>query len=170
MALGLHTYKVGDIMKTLILATGVFLSLYVNTVASERYRSKTISELITMAAQDHKVDRTYLSCLLKIESDYRYKVISSTNDHGIGQINAKTARIFNFNLSRLTTDLEYSIDRAAYMLSYYQWLKKYDEGRTWVCRYNVGSGSLTRGNIAEKCEAYLERFYACTTGDLKGVL
>ena len=127
-----------------------------------------LPDIITDAAKKHNLDRTYLSCLLKIESEYRITAVSKTHDIGIGQINAHTAESFGMDIKRLTTDINYSVDKAAYMLAYYKWLKG-EESRTWPCRYNVGPGPLS-GYRAIACENYLERFYACTTGTLKGVL
>ena len=157
-------------MKLLIIILGIFFSIYVNTVVVKRHKSKTTGELITMAAQDHNVERTYLSCILKIESEYKYNVISKTQDHGIGQINVNTAVGFKMDVARLTYDQEYSIDRAAYVLAYYQWLKKSDEPTRWVCRYNVGPGPLNKGDRMINCMNYLEKFYKCTHSDLKDVL
>lgn len=129
-----------------------------------------LTDKISAAAIKYKLDRTYLSCLFKIESSYNYKAISSTHDHGIGQINEKTAVMLKMDVQKLTNNLDYSIDRAASMLAYYKWLVSKDEPRTWVCRYNVGPGSLKNKNRSAACEAYLDRFYGCTTSNLVGVL
>ena len=137
----------------------------------ERSTAKKISTLITKYAKKYKLERTYLSCLYKIESSYILNTVSKTHDHGIGQINERTAIMLKMNVEKLTTDLEYSIDKSAGMLAYYKWLKALDEPRTWVCRYNIGPGPLELKNRSSLCEDYLAKFYKCTTSKtLVGVL
>ena len=150
-------------MKSLLVLTGIVLTgvFTSKTIYKYQLRALTVPELITIAAETHKVEREHLSCILKIESEYRLNVVSNTRDHGIGQINERTAAGFKMDLNKLTTDLEYSIDKSAYMLSYYQWLKRHEEPRQWVCRYNVGPGPLTKASRGAKCEEYLERFNGC---------
>ena len=124
---------------------------------------KNLSLKITAAATKYGLDRSILSCVLKIESTYNYKAVSSTRDHGIGQINEATAKGFRIDVKRLTSDRAYSVDRAAYVLAHYMQLKKADEPATWMCRYNVGPGPLTGRNRGANCVAYLERLNPCIT-------
>ena len=147
-------------MKTVII---IVLALMLPKFASAQKASK-ISSLITASAAKYNVERRLLSCLYFVESTYRLNVISATHDYGIGQINRSTAAGFNMDLGRLTTDLAYSIDRSAYVLSHYQSLKRSDEPRQWICRYNVGPGPLTKKGRGGACEAYLQRINQCRTG------
>lgn len=133
-------------------------------------KASNIGELITAAAAKYKLERTLLSCLYFVESTYRLNVVSRTKDHGIGQINEATAKGFKMDVSKLTVDLAYSIDRSAFILAHYKQLKKADEPRTWICRYNVGPGPLTKKGRGGACEAYLERINKCRTSNLVGVL
>jgi hypothetical protein len=122
-----------------------------------------ISEHITEAAVAHNLERTALSCILKIESFYQLNAVSTTNDWGIGQINGTAWPEFNQQL--LLTDLSYSINAAATVLAYYKQLKQAEEPITYYCRYNVGPGPLTGSERALKrnraCMVYLEKFRAC---------
>ncbi len=160
-------------LKLLFLVVLVAVSVYTHEALSSEKSSNSkeaIASLITKYATKYDLDRTQLSCLFKIESSYRLNVISKTRDHGIGQINERTATNLKMNVKKLTNNLEYSIERSAHMLAYYKWLKQDEEPRQWPCRYNVGPGPLTKRGRGAACENYLERFYGCTTGTLVGVL
>ncbi len=78
-----------------------------------------ITELISKASTKHKLERRLLSCLYYVESSYRVNVISNTEDYGIGQINGVTARALKIDTYRLVTDLAYSVDQSAAILSHY---------------------------------------------------
>jgi len=138
--------------------------------ASDRYLyiddKKAISAQITKAATKHKLERRLLSCLYFVESTYRLNVVSRTGDHGIGQVNEKTALWFKMDINRLTSDLAYSVDRSAYVLAYYKKLKHAEEPRQWFCRYNIGGAGLTKKGRGGACEAYLERINRCRVSDL----
>jgi len=138
------------------------LNPYIATGSQDR----KLTKLITAASVKYKLERRLLSCLYFVESTYTLNVISRTRDHGIGQVNERTAKGFHMDVARLTSDLAYSIDRSAYMLSHYQQLKRSEEPRTWICRYNVGPGPLTKPGRGGACEAYLERINRCRVSDL----
>lgn len=125
-------------------------------------KPQNITKLITRAAKKYKLDRRLLSCLYRVESNYQLTAESTTDDHGIGQVNGRTARALHINVNKLKSDLRYSINRSAELLAYWQWLYKRSEPRTWVCRYNVGNREL-KGAIGAACERYLAKVYACTT-------
>jgi Transglycosylase SLT domain len=124
------------------------------------YKAKVVS-LITKLSKQYNIDRSTLSCIYSIESSYRLNVISKTFDHGIGQVNVVTAHWLNLSVPRLTNDLEYSMSKSAELLAYYEELHGQDEPSKWVCRYNIGSSSKTKGTRSTRCEAYLERFNTC---------
>lgn len=152
-------------MKTVII---IVLALLSPKIVSAQKGPK-ISDLITAAATTYKLERRLLSCLYFVESTYRLNVVSTTHDYGIGQINRSTAAGFKMDIPRLTADLAYSIDRSAFVLSHYQQLKRAEEPATWVCRYNVGPGPLTKKGRGGACAAYLQRIGRCT-GTLLTVL
>lgn len=68
----------------------------------------------------------------------KYKKATVCSDFGIGQIWYKTAHSYNFDISRLTTDLEYSINAAARVLSDFQKMYSAKEVDWWT-RYNASS-------------------------------
>jgi len=72
------------------------------------------------------------------ESMYEMKEIKVCADFGIGQIYYKTAQSFQFDLNKLTTDLEYSINASAKILADFQ--KRYSTREVdWWTRYNASS-------------------------------
>lgn len=69
---------------------------------------------------------------------FEYKEVKVCADFGIGQIYYKTAKSFNLDLNRLTTDLEYSVEAAAIVLADFK--KRYSAREVdWWTRYNASS-------------------------------
>jgi hypothetical protein len=67
-----------------------------------------------------------------------YKEVKVCADFGIGQIYYKTAKGFGFNLNKLTTDLDYSVEAAAQVLADFK--KRYSAREVdWWTRYNARS-------------------------------
>lgn len=67
-----------------------------------------------------------------------YKEVKVCADFGIGQIYYQTAESFNFDLHKLTTDLEYSVEAAAIVLADFH--KRYSAREVdWWTRYNARS-------------------------------
>lgn len=118
-----------------------------------------MDKLVHKTAVAHNLDPADFLCVLKIESSLKLNSISDTGDYGIGQINIKTWK--QFEPERLLKDLQYSLNASASILSYYKQLKAQEEPETWVCRYNVGPGSLQRSSRYEACQAYLNKFFKC---------
>jgi len=66
------------------------------------------------------------------------------SDFGMSQIYYKTARAFKFDINKLTTDLEYSVEAGAIVLADFK--KRYKRRETtWWTRYNASS--RTKRNI-----------------------
>lgn len=86
-------------------------------------------------------------CLEEIEP---YKEKEICTDFGISQIYYKTAKRYDFNLTKLNSDLEYSVEAGAIVLSYFMSRYKKTEKDWWV-RYNCG----TRGSVErDTCQVY----------------
>lgn len=73
-------------------------------------------------------------------------------DFGIGQINYKTIKNFNFDQKKLLSDMTYSVEAAAIVLADFKRFQK-KEPNTWYCRYNVGTRGLDR--IRPACQKYI---------------
>lgn len=111
------------------------------------------------AAERYNVDPRLFKALLYVESNFNHKAVNAeTLDFGIGQINIKTIEAYDIDFHRLRHDREYSIDRAAYILSTFKRYRKskLPESKRWVCKYNVGTGRLV-GKRLENCNKYLAK-------------
>lgn len=98
-----------------------------------------------------EVEPKYLS--LKRESSYVIKEIKVCADFGIGQIYYKTAEGFGFDIYKLTSDLEYSIEAAAIVLADFQ--RRYSAREVdWWTRYNASS-NIKRKIYKKLVERYL---------------
>lgn len=74
-------------------------------------------------------------------------------DFGIAQINEKTIQRYGFDQNKLMTDLTYSVDAAAVVLSDFKKGFKKKEPDTWYCRYNAGTRSMEK--IQKACDKYM---------------
>lgn len=123
--------------------------------------TENVKRLITKYALAYHIEREVLSCVLKIESNYTMGVVSETEDYGMSQINIKTAKMYNFNLIQLLSDVDYSIKAAAIVLSDYRTQFRSAEIVNWVGRYNIGYQSLTAGNAGTAYQTYNTKIWAC---------
>lgn len=112
-------------------------------------------QLIEKSCKAHKIDCQVFKAVLAQESMFDHTAINhQTKDYGIGQINYRTARSMNMDLDRMVSDLEYSIDSAAQIFSWFQKTFAKRE-KYWYCRYNVGTGILVNGRLA-RCLKYVK--------------
>ncbi len=61
-------------------------------------------------------------------------------DFGIGQINQKTIKSFNFDKNKILSDLEYSVEASAKVLADFKRMYGHKEVDYWT-RYNAGKRS-----------------------------
>ena len=79
-------------------------------------------------------------------------------DFGISQIYYKTAKGFNFDLERLTDDLEYSIKAGAIVLANMK--NKYRKGDVnWWTRYNCGTKGSTNRDTCVVYKNLVKRYF-----------
>lgn len=69
----------------------------------------------------------------------RCQAVSATGDVGIGQISPATIKRYKFDKTRLRTDLRYSIEAAAMVLSDIKRMYGKREPKTWFTRYHSGN-------------------------------
>lgn len=120
-----------------------------------------VAKAITKYAKKYEIEREVLSCVLKVESGYRMNVVSKTFDYGIAQINIRTIKAQNLDKRKLLTDLDYSLNVCAALLSSYKTIFKEDEVNDWVARYNVGYQSLSKGSIGALYVQYNLKIQRC---------
>lgn len=102
----------------------------------ESYRSKCIHELLTGTNE-----LTYLDhCSSKIP---KLKEDRICTDFGISQVYYKTAQRYNFDIAKLTEDLEYSVKAGAIVLR--DFMRMYSKKEVyWWTRYNASSKDKRR--------------------------
>lgn len=111
--------------------------------------SRTLAQAIVAKSKKHNVSPKILTAMLMQESSYQISAkglkcgISITTgekdcvvvDYGIGQINHKTIKNFNFDEKKLLSDVEYSIEAAAIVLADFKRMYGKKEVDFWT-RYN----------------------------------
>lgn len=118
-------------MITLILA--VQLHIESNRPNIDKEKSFKIAKNISIYSQKHQVDPFLFSAILMQESSYR--MISTKNDLGIAQVNRTTAKLYGFNVEKLSSNLEYSIASGIKILSDFKQMYGKKEKHWWT-RYN----------------------------------
>jgi hypothetical protein len=69
-------------------------------------------------------------------------------DFGISQVNYKTAKSYNLDTNKLTSDIEYAVNAGAMVLSDLK--KMFPKDKNWWSSYNCGTKKpLTRKTCAE---------------------
>lgn len=109
-----------------------------NPKINKNYAMK-ISNIIYYVAQLYNIDPKKYAAILAQESMYKLNAKNCNEnkclDFGISQINHKTARMYGFDLNKLTNDLHYSIRAGAIVLSDLN--KVYgNKEPNWWSRYN----------------------------------
>ena len=121
-----------------------------NPKINKRY-AKSLSTIIVSKSTKHKVPSKILTAMLMQESAYdvnaknvRCGVSLYTGkkdcivvDYGIGQINHKTIKSYNFDKSKLLSNVEYSVEAAAKVLSDLKHKYGHSDKYYWT-RYNAG--------------------------------
>lgn len=126
-----------------------------------------LSNIIHKYSKNYKLDSRLFTAILRQESAFKlnakncltgiqektHKKIKVCFDYGISQINYKTAEAHNFDLKRLTKDLDYSVKAGAIILS--DMKRRYGKRElNWWTRYN--SSSKTHREIYGKL---VKRFF-----------
>lgn len=125
-----------------------------------------ISNLVYKASKKYNVPPKVYTAMLMQESAYRLNAVSKAcgvldldkyeeacvySDFGMSQINYKTAKKYKMNLTELLTDLEYSINAGAEILSWFHKTYAKREPQMWFTRYNCGTA---RNVNRSTCNAY----------------
>ncbi len=88
-----------------------------------------------MQESGYKISAKNLRCGVSVTTGEKDCVVV---DFGIGQINYKTIRHFNFDQKKLLSDMEYSIEAAAVVLADFKRMYGKKEDTFWT-RYNASS-------------------------------
>ena len=100
--------------------------------------AKHVSELVVSTSKKYNIRPDIYTAILLQESRLKLDAVNKrSKDYGIAQINERTAKSFKFCKKKLVTDLPYSIEAGAIVLSDFKrrWFKK--EGYNYWTRYNT---------------------------------
>ena len=135
----------------------VYTQVLRNTKGSPPHDPLRLARAIVLSSEAHSVSPKLLSAILASESGYFVGAINSkTRDYGIGQISITNIRTLKLSKKKLLTDIEYSVDASALILSWFQERYAKKEPKTWFCRYNVGTRRI-KGVIKRICVRYVKR-------------
>lgn len=110
-----------------------------------------LSNIIYKYSRKHDIPANLYTAMLRQESTYKlaargcrwgldedFNKVRTCIDFGMSMINLKTAENFNFDIKRLTTDLEYSVECGAIVLADFK--KRYfHKEEFWWTRYNAST-------------------------------
>jgi len=140
-----------------------------------------LSNVIYQVSKRHKIPSKIYTAILMQESRYKlnalakscgFRELASVNkvkynfavskknvgcvytDFGIAQVHYKSILRQNLDHKRLLTDLNYSVNAGAEILSYFARKFAKKEPHRWFCRYNVGTQSANKVKIA--CSGYIK--------------
>lgn len=120
---------------------------------------QTLKQIIIKAAKRHGIEPSLYLAIVKVESNFQVDAYNlKTADYGLSQVNRKTAKRYRLDLVRLLKDPAYNANAGALILADFKRMYKHKEPKTWMCRYNVGSGAMS-GTKAEKCIVYLNKVF-----------
>lgn len=96
------------------------------------------------------------NCLRGVPEDKPLETpdISVCEAYGIAQIHYKSARRYSADVNRLMTDMDYSVELGARILSFFHKNYRKREPSRWFCRYYVGTASVKK--IKKNCSEYIK--------------
>jgi len=150
----------------------IYCQIVSNRPSIERSYAFKLSNIIAKKTRKYKINSNVFTAILAQESMYRVGAKNCTRglresdvhpkgyvgpikvctDFGIGQIYYKTANSHDFNLDKLTTDMDYSVEAAAIVLTSFK--KRYGKKESdWWTRYNASNR-----NARTKYKALVKKF------------
>ena len=141
------------------------------------HKAFQISNAIHKASRRFNVDKHLLTAIFRQESNFKVTAIGRRKglvmvsdgrdityeeqavmaDFGISQIYYKTAVHYKFDIKRLTTDLQYSINAGAKVLSEFKKQFGREDPFFWL-RYNCGARGTTNRDTCQIYKALVERY------------
>ena len=114
-----------------------------------------LSESIILFAKKYDLKPNILTAIIRQESNFKMGAFNKkSKDFGLTQINVKTIGNFNFDKNKIMTNIPYSIEAGAIVLSDFK--KRYfkKEGYGYWCRYNT-SNPIKRQNYRKLVSKFL---------------
>jgi len=135
----------------------IYCQILKNSPKINKQYAMRLSNVIDNMSKLYKLDSAIYTAILAQESMFKLNAKNCRKgfcyDHGISQINYKTALIYNFNLNGLTTDLVYSVQAGAIVLADLRKAYAHKDKDYWT-RYNA-SNKLKRAVYKAKVIRYL---------------
>jgi len=151
----------------------IFCQIKKNKPKISNKKAMNLSNIIYKMHRKYHVPSRIFTAILMQESGYSleakgcYKGIPDTDrlggvvkvcmDFGISQIYYKTAQSFKFDIDKLTTDLDYSVEAGAKVLA--DFMNRYEaKDNDWWVRYNCGSRGTTKRDTCQIYKKLVERY------------
>ncbi|MBV6514204.1 MAG: hypothetical protein FMNOHCHN_03794 [Ignavibacteriaceae bacterium] len=117
--------------------------------------AEPIDKMIVRLALEYRLSPQLMLSIAKVESSMSPLAYNAkTRDYGLFQINYKTAKSMNLDISRLY-EPEYNARAAMQIMKYMQGRFKHEQD--WFCRYNVGTRSYRI--VRRACIKYARAVY-----------
>lgn len=125
-----------------------------NTQGAPPHDPLRLAKAFVASAHKYNLPPNLLAAVAMVESRYYVGAVNKkSNDFGIMQVNQYNIDAMGLSKKRLLTDIEYSIDSGARILAYFAKRYYVQEGRDWVCRYNIGTRKKTSA-LEAICKRY----------------
>lgn len=150
----------------------VFCQIVKNKPKIDKQYAMKLSNLIHKMHLKYKIPSKIFTAILMQESGYSLKAKGKScgidkdnkekcvySDFGISQIHYKTVDLWDFDLNKLTIDLEYSVEAGAIILA--DFMKRYkskDNDGEWFTRYNCGERGGTKRDTCQIYKKLVERY------------
>ena len=128
-----------------------------------------LSNIIYKMHRKYHIPTRIFTAILRQESGYSLKAkgkqcifykgekACGPSDFGVSQIHINTAGLWKFDIEKLTTDLEYSVEAGAKILA--DFMNRYEaKDANWWVRYNCGSRSTTKRDTCQIYKKLVERY------------
>lgn len=114
-----------------------------NKPTMKKSNAEFLAMNIVKVANAYNINPKLYSAILMRESSYNLTAKNCRGetcfDFGIAQININTINAYDLDLEKIQTDLEYSLEAGAKVLSWFKKTYKGKEPTEWWVRYNVGT-------------------------------
>ena len=148
----------------------IYCQIIKNKPTIDKGFAMRLSNILYHASRKHNIPANIYTAILMQESTYRLEaknchrgilvdnvqkenIVKICSDFGISQIYYKTAKLFEFSINQLTSDLEYSVEAGAIVLAEFH--KRYGHREiNWWTRYN-SSTAVKRNIYRQLVEQYI---------------
>ena len=149
----------------------IYCQITENMPGIDKTYAMRLSDIIYKMHRKYHIPTRVFTAILRQESGYSLEAKGKHcglnkkgeknciyTDFGISQIHWKTAELWGFDIKRLTTDLEYSVEAGAIIL--HDVMERFEaKDMNWWTRYNCGFRSTTKRDTCQIYKKLVERYY-----------